>query len=172
MPDIVVRDAVSGDRDMLRRRLIAVWGDPEIVVHGTRYRADTLPALIAEVRGRTVGTVSYRISADTLELVSLEACGELVDAVPPFRPVGRIGVGTALVETVSCRAPARVLVTTTNDNLDALRFYQRRGFRLIGLRPAAVEVSRVIKPSIPERGEYAIPIRDELDLERPAIRVR
>ena len=58
-------------------------------------------------------------------------------------------------------------VTTTNDNLDALRFYQRRGFRIIAVRPGAVDESRRIKPSISAIGEYGIPIRDEIELERP-----
>jgi hypothetical protein len=33
-------------------------------------------------------------------------------------------------------------VTTTNDNLEALRFYQRRGFKMTGLRPGAVDRAR------------------------------
>lgn len=58
-------------------------------------------------------------------------------------------------------------VTTTNDNLDALRFYQRRGFELVELRATAVERSRAaLKPSIPARGYYDLPIRDELELVR------
>jgi hypothetical protein len=51
--------------------------------------------------------------------------------------------------------------------VDALRFYQRRGFRLVALHPGAVDDSRRrLKPEIPELGEYGIPIRDELVLER------
>jgi hypothetical protein len=33
-------------------------------------------------------------------------------------------------------------LATTNDNLEALRFYQRRGFVLSALRPGAVDDSR------------------------------
>ena len=55
-------------------------------------------------------------------------------------------------------------LTTTNDNLDALRFYQRRGFRLQALRPGAVDAARAYKPTISAVGEHGIPIRDELDL--------
>jgi hypothetical protein len=55
---------------------------------------------------------------------------------------------------------------TTNDNVDALRFYQRRGFRLARVRPGAVDESRrVLKPEIPTVGAYGIPLRDELELE-------
>ncbi len=58
-------------------------------------------------------------------------------------------------------------MTTTNDNLGALRFYQRRGFRLRELRVAEVEASRArLKPSIPADGDHGIYKRDELELER------
>jgi hypothetical protein len=54
---------------------------------------------------------------------------------------------------------------TTNDNLDALRFYQKRGFRIAGVRPNALDLSRRIKPEIPLVGEDGIPLRDEIELE-------
>jgi RimJ/RimL family protein N-acetyltransferase len=65
--------------------------------------------------------------------------------------------------TLGC---TRVRLTTTNDNLDAIRFYQRRGFKLSALRPDAVREARKLKPEIPAVGDYGIPITDELDLER------
>jgi hypothetical protein len=59
-----------------------------------------------------------------------------------------------------------VWLVTTNDNLVALRFYQRRGFRLSALRPGAVdEARRRLKPAIPDAGAFGIPLRDELELE-------
>ena len=54
---------------------------------------------------------------------------------------------------------------TTNDNLNALRFYQKRGFELVAVHRHAVDESRKIKPEIPLVGENGIPIRDELGLE-------
>ena len=67
------------------------------------------------------------------------------------------GAGTALVDAVrgvAARAGCRTLwVLTTNDNVDGLRFYQRRGFRLSALRPGAVDESRrTLKPQIPPVG--------------------
>jgi hypothetical protein len=56
-------------------------------------------------------------------------------------------------------------VVTTNDNVDALRFYQRRGFRLDALRPGAVdEARRARKSEIPAIGEHGIALRDEIEL--------
>jgi hypothetical protein len=60
----------------------------------------------------------------------------------------------------------RLWLITTNDNVDALRFYQRRGFRLAALHAGAVDRSRTrLKPEIPEIGDHGIPLRDEIELE-------
>jgi RimJ/RimL family protein N-acetyltransferase len=59
----------------------------------------------------------------------------------------------------------RVWLITTNDNLNALRFYQKRGFELVAVHRRAIDEARKIKPEIPLIGEYGIPIRDEIELE-------
>jgi GNAT superfamily N-acetyltransferase len=81
------------------------------------------------------------------------------------------GVGTGLIEAVERLAAQqgckRLWLITTNDNLDALRFYQRRGFCLAALHPGAVDDSRVrLKPEIPTIGNYGIALRDEIELEK------
>jgi ribosomal protein S18 acetylase RimI-like enzyme len=69
------------------------------------------------------------------------------------------------VKTFAKRSGCRRLrLTTTNDNLNALRFYQKVGFILAALRPNAIEKTRKLKP-IPMLGENGIPIRDEIELE-------
>ena len=55
---------------------------------------------------------------------------------------------------------------TTNDNVDALRFYQRRGFALAELHVGGVDRARSLKPWIPSVGSDGIPMRDELVLVR------
>jgi hypothetical protein len=77
------------------------------------------------------------------------------------------GVGTALLAALPGHLGAgfaRIRLTTTNDNVDALRFYQRRGYRLANLQQGAVDLARRHKPSIPQVGDYGIPIHDEIDL--------
>jgi DNA-3-methyladenine glycosylase I len=58
-----------------------------------------------------------------------------------------------------------VHLSTTNDNLHSLGFYQRRGFELLSIRRGAVTESRKRKPGIPLLGENEIPLRDEIELE-------
>ncbi|HEV3378702.1 MAG TPA: GNAT family N-acetyltransferase [Thermoleophilaceae bacterium] len=118
------------------------------------------PALIAETPdGALAGVLTYVVRSDECEILTLHAAER------------RTGAGTALIEEVERRAAERgcrrLWVLTTNDNVDALRFYQRRGFRFAALNPGAVEESRTrLKPEIPETGEYGIPLRDELVLEK------
>ena len=59
----------------------------------------------------------------------------------------------------------RAWLVTTNDNLDALRFYQRRSWRLVRIGRGAVDSGRVLKPLIPKLGAYGIDIHDEIELE-------
>jgi ribosomal protein S18 acetylase RimI-like enzyme len=112
--------------------------------------------LVAERDGERVGLLCYRDHGErTWELAVLSASD------------GHTGVGTALLAALVDRvgAGARIWVVTTNDNVDALRFYQRRGFRLRELRAGAVDESRrVLKPEIPTTGHYGIPLRDEVEL--------
>jgi GNAT superfamily N-acetyltransferase len=136
-----------------------LWGAPETVVHDTVYHPAVLPGLIAERAGRIAGLLTYHVSADVLEIVTLNALDKFG------------GVGTYLISAVLEEAKSRrcreVTLSTTNDNIDAIRFYQRRGFRLAALRPGAVDRARLRKPAIPLVGDYGIPIHDEVDLTCP-----
>ena len=151
-----VRTATDADREAISGILTASWGS-RVIVHGTSYDATTLPALVAEEEGSTVGLLTYTIEHDALEVVTLNA------SVP------HLGVGSALMSAAADVARAqgakRLWLITTNDNLDALRFYQRRGLRIVGVSPGAVDVSRTMKPEIPQLGAYDIPLHDEFTLE-------
>jgi hypothetical protein len=81
-----------------------------------------------------------------------------------------IGAGRALLDDAAHRAGAagctRAWLVTTNDNANAIRFYQRQGWELVAKHRDAVTESRRLKPEIPERGYDDIPIRHELEFER------
>ena len=118
----------------------------------------THPGFLAWSGDDLAGVATYVVSGTSCELLTLHATERFA------------GTGTALLAAVRGRAEhsgcTRLWVVTTNDNVDALRFYQRRGFRLTTLRPGAVDESREsLKPEIPIVGSYGIPLRDELELE-------
>jgi GNAT superfamily N-acetyltransferase len=157
-PEIRIRPIDEGDRPMLAWLVAELWGSEVVAVHGTNLRPAELGGFIAERSGQVVGLLTHQLVGNMLEIVTLNAIDR------------RAGIGTMLIEAAvgqarqfGCR---EVGLTTTNDNLDALRFYQRRGFRLAQLRPGAVDQSRQRKPEIPRIGDYGIPLRDEIDLTR------
>ncbi len=122
-----------------------------------RLHAHELPGFVAHEHGEALGLATYTLDGGECEIVTIDSLVE-----------GR-GVGSALLEAVAeaarragCR---RVWLVTTNDNLPALRFYQKSGFVLASLRRNAVTSSRNLKPEIPQFGVDGIPIRDELELE-------
>ncbi|MEU4192929.1 GNAT family N-acetyltransferase [Kribbella sp. NPDC026611] len=152
-----VRPATAADSTAISAILTEAWGGHIAVAHGTAYDATALPALVAEEDGRIVGLLTYTIEGDELEVVTLDA------------PIPQLGVGSELLSAAADLARAagcrRLWLITTNDNLDALRFYQRRGMRIVAVSPGAVDHSRTLKPTIPETGAYGIPLHDELTLE-------
>jgi ribosomal protein S18 acetylase RimI-like enzyme len=133
------------------------WGGPYVVGHGVRYDLRTLPTVVAVDDGAVVGALAWHVDGDALEIVSIAA------AAP------RRGIGSALLAAAVAAAQRlgvrRVWLITTNDNLRALRFYQRRGLRLVGVDPGAVDRARRLKPGIPMVGAHGIPLYDELTLE-------
>jgi len=156
---VTVREGTTADAEAVATFLDR-HGSLVVARHGELLDATDRPSLIAEDQGRMVGLLTYVVDGTDCEVLTLHAD-------PP-----RTGVGSELIEAAAdvaaSRGCSRLWLITTNDNVDALRFYQRRGFRLVGLHPGAVDRSRrELKPQIPELATNGIPIRDELDLERP-----
>jgi hypothetical protein len=78
-----------------------------------------------------------------------------------------------LIDVLKKRFPNTPLwLVTTNDNLRALRTYQRQGFVLTELRSGEVSRARLLKPAIPLIGQNEIPMRDELVLRYEPSRSR
>lgn len=152
----MVRPVADGDRPTVEWLTTELWGAPNIVVHDAAFQPATLPGFIAERAGRIIGLVTYDVRPGVLEIVTINALEQ------------HAGTGTMLIAAIRAEAKRRgcreIVLTTTNDNIGALRFYQRRGFRLAALRPGAVDRSRTRKPEIPSTGDFGIPLRDEIDL--------
>jgi ribosomal protein S18 acetylase RimI-like enzyme len=157
MSDFAIRPIDETDQPQVRNFLIGHWGADTVVVLSGICRPYLLPGFIA-IQGDTwVGLVTYQIKDDSCEIVTIDS------------ELEGIGIGSALIEaveqvarTAGCR---RLWLTTTNDNLHALGFYQRRGFTLAALHRDMVKESRKLKPQIPEIGNDGIPIRDAIELE-------
>jgi GNAT superfamily N-acetyltransferase len=153
-----VKEGAAADRPAVDA-FLAVHGAARVARRGELVDVHEHPVLVAEDAGGLEGILTYVVEGDRCEILTLHVVEQ------------RRGAGTALikeVERVARTAGCRHLwLITTNDNVDGLRFYQRRGFRLASLHPGAVDRSRAtVKPEIPEIGDHGIPLRDEIELRK------
>ena len=157
MPDITILPINADDHEWVAQFMHEQWGSNKVVSRGVVYYPHDLPGFVAMHDDEKVGLVTYNITGSNCEIVT-------IDSIHPFS-----GIGTALIEAVRdialesrCK---RLWLITTNDNMNALRFYQKRGFELVAVHRNAIEQSRKLKPEISMIGEHGIPIRDEIELE-------
>jgi N-acetylglutamate synthase-like GNAT family acetyltransferase len=136
--------------------IIKGWGSDIIVSRGKIYRAEDLDGVLVYENKEIIGLGLYYIKNNECEVVLLETF------------VQKKGIGSKIVEKIieiakvkNCK---RIWVITTNNNINALEFYQKRGFYFSKIYINAMEESRKLKPEIPE--EYnGIKIRDEIEFE-------
>ncbi|MCU1807995.1 GNAT family N-acetyltransferase [Cytobacillus firmus] len=133
------------------------WGSPEMVISSGIYDCSALDGFaVLNEEDKIIGLITYIIKNTECEIISLDSTEE-----------GK-GIGTSLVQEVENFAEKKncriVKLITTNDNLLALKFYQKRGFILSKIIHNAVEEARKVKPEIPLIGNDGIPIRDEIEL--------
>jgi GNAT superfamily N-acetyltransferase len=154
--EFYIRAVQPEDSEWIRRLMRDLQAAEFIIVHGDTFRPHEHSGFVAVAGEGKAGLITYRIAGECCEIISLSSL------IP-----GR-GIGTALIEAVKAeavRAGCRALrLTTTNDNLHALRFYQKRGFAFAAVRLNAIEATRKLKP-VPLLGKNGIPIRDEIDME-------
>jgi len=153
--DIEITAARQEDMTWIQGALTRSWGSTIIVVNGEAIDAMDAQCWVAQPER---GLLVFRdVPGNGIEIVAIEAF------------VTGAGIARVLLDHLTAYAKQRgclfLSATTTNDNLAALRFYQRLGFRMSGLRAGAVTRAReTLKPTIPLTGYEGIPIRDEIEL--------
>jgi len=154
---ITTRKICFSDLDWIKTLFIKNWSSDFIISRGKIHKPENLEGFIVEENGENIGLATIFIENDEMELVTIDSLKQ-----------GK-GIGRMLLDEVTSLAREKKLerlwLITTNDNLNALKFYQKNGFRLVKIYPNAIVESRKIKPQIPEIGENEIPLRDEIELE-------
>lgn len=166
-----IRPLERADREWVAHFLDERWGTTQIVSRGKAVYGHLLPGFMAErdlgveaaeqekeSRAENIGLITVHIGERDCEITTLDSLDE------------SMGVGSALVEAVEEWAREagiqRLWLVTTNDNLEALKFWQKRGYELVSVHRNAIADARRIKPQIPITGLNGITIRDEIELEK------
>ncbi len=171
MSAFTIRPLERADREWVAHFLDERWGTTQIVSRGRAVYGHLLPGFMAErsaeaetdapqdmAPAENIGLITVHIGDKECEITTLDSLDEAM------------GVGSALVEAVEewVREAGikRLWLVTTNDNLDALKFWQKRGYELVSVHRNAIAEARRIKPQIPITGLNGITIRDEIELEK------
>lgn len=187
MSEFTIRPLERSDREWVAHFLDERWGTTQIVSRGKAVYGHLLPGFTAEraeaelsdeegeetqetdeadnseteeeeEKPKYIGLITINVEDKECEIMTL-------DSLDP-----ESGIGTALVDAVQAWAKEngikRLWLVTTNDNLAALKFWQKRGYELVMVHRNAIAEARRIKPQIPITGLDGIPIRDEIELEK------
>ena len=145
------------NREQINAFISERWFSTEIIIRGESVDMTKVDGIIAMEGEKIAGLLTYVVYGDTCEITSLDSIIE------------HQGVGSALIQRVIAQAKSmnckRMILVTTNDNINALRFYQRRGFDMARLYHNALDVSRRMKPSIPFIGNNGILLMHEIEFE-------
>lgn len=152
------RKILPSDDEKVREFVCSQWGSEQMVVHDTTFCLSNLPGFLLMEKGNITALLTYSVTGDDCEIVSLDSLIENRGAASHL-----IGM---LEQEQKAQNRKRIVVSTTNDNLHALEFYQKRGFDMVCLRRGAVDRARKQKPQIPPKAENGIPIRHEIELEK------
>lgn len=145
-------------RNLVNQFFIDNWFSTDMSLRGEIIDGTKLDGFLLQEENNIIGLVTYTFFGDICEIVTLDSKRE------------NMGIGTALVKKIekiaidnNCK---KMRLITTNDNMRALQFYQKRGYCLTKLYPNAMEEVRKAKPNVPMIGDNDIPLRDEIELEK------
>jgi Acetyltransferases len=153
----IVKPVTSECQSEVNALLKREWDCPPCISRGRAIDTRTLPGFVALIDDVLAGVITYNMLDGECEIMTLNSLVE------------NIGIGTALINAVKEAAIeahcTRLWLITTNDDTEAIRFYQIKGFDLVAVHMNAMALSRKMKPSIPMTGNHGIPIKHEFEFE-------
>jgi ribosomal protein S18 acetylase RimI-like enzyme len=131
------------------------WFGTDMLIRGEVIDMTAVDGYTLAENNVLTGVITYIVRGGVCEITSLDSTAE------------NRGVGTQLLNAVISRARelgCKLLrLLTTNDNLRAIGFYQKRGFELAGVNLGAIDREREQKPEIPLIGQNRIPVHHEIE---------
>lgn len=153
-----VTELSDDDRLWVKERTELLFGGDFVVSRSAVHDPHKLDGYIATEGQERIGLVTYDIVDQSCEVVTIDALCQY------------IGVGTMLLAKVEQIARdagcTRLWTITTNDRIDAQRFFQKRGFVISAVRLGVMTKIRLLKPNVPRIGDYGLPVRDEIEFEK------
>ena len=137
--------------------IIKGWGSDVLVSRGKPHKARDLEGILVYENEKIIGLGLYYIKNNECEIVLLETFAQ------------NKGIGTRIIERIIEIAKEnkykKIWLVTTNSNINAIKFYQKKGFDISNIYINAMDEARKIKPEIPKMTDNGIKIKDEIEFE-------
>ena len=150
-------EITTNNREIVNRFIAEQWFTTKMIIRGKEIDMTAVEGIFVLEDEKIIGLITYIVYNNILEITSLDSLCE------------NKGIGTDLlikVVDIAKRSNCeKIVLITTNDNIKAMRFYQKRGFDMACLYRNALDISRKLKPEIPLIGENDIPLRHEIEFE-------
>lgn len=147
----------ASNRQLINAFIRQHWYTTTMIIRGKEIDMTKTEGFYFSKGKDIVGLITYIVYDNILEITSLDSLLE------------NQGIGSKLLKTVIHEAKEKkvqkIVLITTNDNINAIKFYQKRGFDMARLFRNALDISRKLKPEIPLIGENSIPLRHEIEFE-------
>jgi len=148
---------LNKERKKIQEFVKQFWGEKEQRTFNRKFTVAKLPAYIAKSGNNIIGFISFTEVNDAIIIVAL-------GILPKYQ---NAGIGKSLTQKVETEAKKlekkKLLVSTSNDDLPALAFYQHLGFQIYEIKPNVIAE----KHGSVLKGINGLPIRDELRLQKP-----
>ena len=148
----------AADVEFIDEQWRRLWGLPVVSLERQYQPTDVEGLVCRDDGGAPQGLVTWHVDGDRAEIVT-------VDAFEQGRHVGSRLLNGA-EEELRRQGAKWATIMTTNDNLRALAFYVRHGYRIVAVHLDAMERVRQIKPAVPETGQDGLPLRDVIELAK------
>jgi ribosomal protein S18 acetylase RimI-like enzyme len=150
------KGVLDEERERIREFVQRFWGEEEQLTFDRKFMVAELPAYVAKAENNIIGFIFFTEADNAIIIVAL-------GMLPQYQGSG---VGTSLIEKVEAEAKKllkkRLLVSTSNDDLPALAFYQSVGFQIYEVKPNVIAE----KHGGLFEGIGRLPVRDELRLRK------
>jgi ribosomal protein S18 acetylase RimI-like enzyme len=152
----VERISSDAERTTIRKLTRRFWGEENQLTFDRKISVARLPGYVAKLKGKVIGFVSAAYTDDAAIIVAL-------GVLPRYQGSG---IGKRLIKKTEYDAVRRkkkkLLVSTSNDDLPALVFYQALGFQLYEVKPNVIaeKHGKIL------HGIGNLPIRDELRFQK------
>lgn len=155
---LMVREKNDNDKDLINSELKDLWGSEVLITPGGVYKdVNNLDGIIVENEGKFAGMILFNIQKGEMEIVEIHV------------KITGLGIGSQLVQkakTIASKGKLkRLWVSTSNDNGEALKFYQEKGFSVVNIYLGFMDEVRKLKPQLPKIGMDGIPLMHQIELE-------